>query len=69
MRNRVPIVATAVGGVPEVLDTVVVPPADSAALAAGIRAQLEHPQISDAEVPTLRHMVDQTVQCYRTLVK
>lgn len=68
MRMNVPIVATSVGGVPEVLDTLVVRPGDPAALAVGIQQQLDHPAISDARPPSLQAMVDQTVLCYEALV-
>jgi glycosyltransferase involved in cell wall biosynthesis len=64
MQARVPIVATRVGGVPEVLDHILVDPGDPAALAQAIDAQLTHPVVSDKQPPGFQTMLDQTVACY-----
>jgi glycosyltransferase involved in cell wall biosynthesis len=68
MRIRVPIVATAVGGIPEVLDRVVVPPNEPQALAEAILSQLNHPEISTGDPPSLKEMVSSTVNCYQALL-
>lgn len=68
MQAQVPIVATRVGGVPEVLDHILVDPCDPAALAHAIDLQLAHPQPSRRQPPDFRTMLEKTISCYDELL-
>ncbi len=67
MQAGVPVVATRVGGVAEVLDRIVVEPADPAALAAAIDRQLTAPVLPERRPPEFEAMLAQTVECYEGL--
>jgi glycosyltransferase involved in cell wall biosynthesis len=61
MAAGVPIVATRVGGVPDVLssaDAMLVPPEDPAALAAAIRAVHDHPDAARSRADSARRRLD-----------
>lgn len=81
MAARVPVVATAVGGIPEVVDPevgVLVPPGDVKALAKAILSLLDGPQHAAAlgaagrcrvaERFTTDHMVESHVELYQSLI-
>jgi glycosyltransferase involved in cell wall biosynthesis len=67
MQAQVPIVATRVGGVPEVLDHILVDPCDPSALAQAIESQLADPQPSQRRPPDFRTMLEKTISCYNEL--
>jgi len=68
MAARVPVVATRVGGVPEVISGLLVEPGAAQELAAAINAQLARPFIAPELPPTFEQMLEQTVQCYEELI-
>jgi glycosyltransferase involved in cell wall biosynthesis len=71
MSSGVPVVATAVGAVPEMLDHgaagVLVPPADVRSLAAGIDAALADSQLSDARARVARQRVEEQYELGRVM--
>lgn len=69
MDAEVPIVATAVGGVAEVLDRVVVEPNNPGALAAGLKTQLKHPVLPAGRPPDFGQMLAATIECYESVMK
>lgn len=66
---RVPIVATAVGGVAEVLDRVVVEPNNPGALAAGLKTQLQSPVLPASPPPSFDRMLESTLECYEKILE
>lgn len=69
MNARVPIVATAVGGVAEVLDRVVVEPNNPGALAAGLKTQLQSPVLPASPPPSFDRMLESTLECYEKILE
>lgn len=68
MGAGVPIVATAVGGVAEVLDRVVVEPNNPDALAAGLKKQLRDPVLPASPPRMFEEMLKDTLDCYEKLL-
>jgi glycosyltransferase involved in cell wall biosynthesis len=58
------IVSSSVGGIPEILDSELVPPRDPGLLAAAINRQLSTPRLSGLPVPRFSAMRDQTFALY-----
>ncbi len=69
MDAEVPIVATAVGGVAEVLDRVVVEPNNPGALAAGLKNQLRQPVLPAGRPPDFGQMLSATIECYESVMR
>lgn len=68
MQAGVPVVATRVGGVAEVLDRLVVEPGDARALAVAIDGQLTEPALPQWQPPGFQSMLAKTVECYERLI-
>jgi glycosyltransferase involved in cell wall biosynthesis len=64
MAARVPIVATRVGGIPELLEAVLVEAGDAEALAQAIGLQLRQPRLTKARPPAVAQMLEATLKCY-----
>lgn len=68
LEAEVPIVATAVGALPEILDTGLVPAGHARALAQAISAQLSSPQRGSRPAPSFEQMRDQTFGLYEQVL-
>lgn len=68
MQAGVPIIATRVGGVAEVLDRIVVEPGDAQVLAEAIDRQLTAPVLPARRPPEFEVMLARTVECYERLI-
>ncbi|MCC7478489.1 glycosyltransferase [bacterium] len=68
LQAEVPIVATTVGALPEILDHELVPPGNVQALSAAIDRQLASPRISKVTAPSVERMEQQTLGLYEEIL-